>query len=91
MNHMVCFCTSSICLTLTRSKAVELRVLTSGKHALHEVVDIAENDSEALWSALLPSQRLDLDTLQYGLRYSSIGILARVEYRTEIKSKYLSH
>ena len=42
-------------------------MLTSGKHALHEVVDIAEDDSEALWSALLPNQRLDLDTLQYGL------------------------
>ena len=68
---------------LTRSKAVELRMLTSGKHALHEVVDIAENNSEALWSALLPNQRLHLDTLQYGLRYSGIRILTGIEYRTE--------
>ena len=44
-------------------KAAELRVLTSGKHALHEVIDIAEDDSEALRSALLAHQRLDLDTL----------------------------
>ena len=61
----------------------ELCVLTSGKHALHEVVDVAEYNSEALWSALLPHQRLDLNALQYWLRYGGIGILARVEYRSE--------
>ena len=59
-------------------------MLTSGKHALHEIVDIAEDNSEALWSALLPNQRFHLDTLQYGLRYSSIGILVRVENRTRL-------
>lgn len=68
---------------MTRCKAVELRVLTSGKHALYKVIDIAENNPEAFWSALLPDQRLDLDTLQYGLGGSGIGILAGVEYRTE--------
>lgn len=38
-------------------------VRTSGKHALYEVVDVAENDSEALRGALLASQRLHLNTL----------------------------
>ena len=65
------------------SKAVELRWLTSGKHALHEVVDVAEHNSETLWRSLLPHQGLNLNTLQYGLRYSGIGILAGIEYRTE--------
>lgn len=83
MNHMVCFCNSSVYRILTGSKAVEPRLLTSGKHALHEVVDIAENNSETLWSSLLPNQGLDLNTLQYRLRYGGIGILAGVEYRTE--------
>ena len=82
MDHMISFCISSVCHIVTRSKAVGPPVLTSSKHALHEVVNIAKNDSEALWRALLPNQRLDLDTLQYGLRYSGIGIHARVEYCT---------
>lgn len=55
MDHVISFCVSSVYPIVTRSKTVELPVLTSGKHALHEVVDIAENDSEALWSALLPN------------------------------------
>lgn len=59
-------------------------MLTSGKHALHEIVDIAEDNSEALWSTLLPNQRFHLDTLQYGLRYSGIGIFVRVENRTRL-------
>ena len=63
-------------------------MLTSGKHALDEVVDITENNSEALWSALHPNQRLYLDTLQCGLGYSSIRILVGVEYRTEESYKY---
>lgn len=83
MNHMVCFYKLSVYTGLTRSRVVEPRVLTSGKHALHEVVDIAKNNPEALWSSLLPDQRLDLHTLQYGLDCSGIGILAGVEYRTE--------
>ena len=59
-------------------------MLTSGKHALHEIVDITEDNSEALWSALLPNQRFHLDTLQYRLRYSGIGILIRIENCTEM-------
>lgn len=48
MDHMVCFYISLAFHMLTKSRAVELRMLTSCKHALHEVVDIAENNSEAL-------------------------------------------
>ena len=59
-------------------------MLTSGKHALHEIVDVTEDNSEALWSALLPNQRFHLDTLQYGLRYSGVGILIRIEDCTEV-------
>ena len=58
-------------------------MLTSGKHALYKVIDITEYNPEAFWSALLPDQRLYLDTLQYGLGDSGIRILAGVEYRTE--------
>ena len=73
------------CVDETRSSRAW--VLTSGKHALHKVVDIAENNSEALRGALLPNQRFDLDALQDGLRYSAIGILTGVEYRTEEQRK----
>ena len=38
-------------------------MLTSGKHALHEIIDIAEDDSESLRGALLPHQGFDLDAL----------------------------
>lgn len=38
-------------------------ILTSSKHALYEVVDVAEDDPEALWGALLAGQRLYLNTL----------------------------
>lgn len=38
-------------------------LLTSGKHALDKICDVTEDDPEAFWSPLLPSQRLDLDTL----------------------------
>ena len=44
-------------------KAAKLGLLTTGKHALHEVIDIAKDDSETLRGALLPHQRLDLDAL----------------------------
>ena len=67
MDYMVCLYILLVCHPLTTSKGVELQVLTCGKHALHEVVDIAENNSETLWSALLPHQRLDLNTLKHGL------------------------
>lgn len=67
MDHMVCFCDSLVCGMSKRSKAVKLGLLTSGKHALHEVVDVAENNPETLWSSLLPNQGFDLNTLQYGL------------------------
>ena len=62
---------------------------TSSKHALHKVIDIAEYNPEALWSALLAHQRLDLNALQYWLRYSGIRIFAGVEYCTEERCKYL--
>ena len=84
MDYMICFYALLVCPMWTRSKAVDVRELTSGKHALHEVGDIAENDSISFWSALLPpDQRFDLNTLQYGFRYISIGILAGVEDCTE--------
>lgn len=83
MYNVICFYHLSAYPIVTRCKVAELCVLTSGKHALHEVVDVAEYNSEALWSALLPHQRLDLNALQYWLRYGGIRILARVEYRSE--------
>ena len=91
MHNMVCFYVFSVCPVLTNCKAAGLRVLTRGEHALNEVVDIAEDNSEALWGALLPHQRLDLDALQYRLRYSGIGICTGVEYGTEEQRKYLAH
>ena len=84
MDHMICFCCLSVCNYEKKINRAGLRMLTSGKHALHEVIDITEDHSEALWSALLPNQRLHLDTLQYGLRYSGIRILIRIEYCTEV-------
>ena len=57
-------------------------MLTSGKHALDEVVYIAEDDSETLWGGLLPRQRFDLNALQYWLCYSSTGIHVGIEYRS---------
>lgn len=75
----------------TGCKAAGVRALTSGKHALHEVVDIAENNPEALWSALLPHQRLDLNALQYWLGHSSVGICIGIEYGTEERCKSLAH
>ena len=84
MDHMVCFCWLSVCRYRDKFKRMELLILTSGKHALHEIVDITEDNSEALWSALLPNQRFHLHTLQYGLRYSGIGILIRIENCTEV-------
>ena len=83
MDHMVCFCECLVYTGLTGSRAAKPRMLTSGKHALYEVVDIAENNSEALRCSLLPDQRLDLHTLQYWLDYTGIRILPGVEYRTE--------
>ena len=67
MDHMVCFCDLLVRRLSKKSKAVKLRLLTSGKHALHEIVDVAENNSETLWSSLLPNQGFDLNTLQYWL------------------------
>ncbi len=89
MHHMICLCLLSVCIVLMRCKAAELWMLTSGKHALHEVVDIAKNNSEALWNSLLSNQRFDLDALQYWLRYSSVGVRAGVENCTEEQRKYL--
>ena len=88
MYDVICFYNLSAYPIVARCKVAELWVLTSGKHALHEVVDVAEYDSEALWGALLPHQRLDLNALQYGLRYGGIWILARVEYRSEDQREY---
>lgn len=88
MYDVIRFYTLSASSMLTRCKVAELWVLTSGKHALHEVVDVAEYNPEALWGALLPHQRFDLNALQYGLRYGGIRILARVEYRSEDQREY---
>lgn len=68
MDNVVCFCKALLaCWTNSNYHhgkfAKVARVLTRGKHALYEVVDIAKHNPEALWSALLTSKRLDLDTL----------------------------
>ena len=67
MHNMICFYIFSVWLILTICKKADSRVLTGGKHALHKIIDIAKDDSEALRGTLLPHQRLDLDTLQYRL------------------------
>lgn len=50
-------------------------------------MDIAENNSEALWGALLSHQRLDLNALQDWLGHSGVGIGSGVEYGTEKRCK----
>ena len=59
--------------------AVSARAHTSGKHALNKIVDVAEDDPEALRIALLARKRLDLDTLKAWLR----GIRTRIRIRVE--------
>lgn len=62
----------SLCKIVREATQVECSLgaakrLTSGKHALYEVVDITKDNSEPLWRALLTSQGLDLDALHHWL------------------------
>ena len=50
-----------------RADGIVAIILTSRKHTLHKVSNVAENDSKALCSALLTCQRFDLNTLEYRL------------------------
>ena len=63
-------------------------LLTSGKHALYEVVDITEDYPETFWPTLLAGQRLDLNTLQDRLRDRLIWLIG-VEYSTMTKDEYV--
>ena len=65
-------------------------LLTSGKHALYEVVDITEDNPETFWRTLwrLAGQRLDLNTLQDRLRDRLIWLIG-IKYGTMIKDEYI--
>jgi hypothetical protein len=62
-------------------------LLTSGKHALDEVLDIAENNPITFWIACaLRSERLDLHTLAYWDRECTLKLFGVVENGTAMES-----
>ena len=79
MNNMICLCKYVSRYAIRTSITLIWVLLTGGQHALNKVIDVTEYYSEALWCALLTSQRLDLHTLQHWLGDRCIGIVVGVK------------
>ena len=74
MNKMTGFCGSES--EERRLCAYSIQdVLTSSQHTLHEIPNVAEDDSEAFCNALLACQRFDLDTLKNWLLEGIIWVI----------------
>lgn len=53
-----------LCAKLEPMRTLNQIIRTTGEHALYKIGDVAKDNAESLWPALLTSDGLDLHTLQ---------------------------